>query len=77
MSFDAPTLHDIHLDFKRTIGGNVVGSVDISEGAAEAEIPQSVVRLLDTRKKLTITIAPTDWMGDPEYEYATSFPFSR
>ena len=77
LSFDAPTLHDIHLDFKRTIGGNVVGSVDISEGAAEAEIPQSVVRLLDTRKKLTITIAPTDWMGDPEYEYATSFPFSR
>ena len=77
LAFDAPTLHDIRLDFKRSIVGNVVGSVDVHEGEAEAELPQSVVRLLDTRKKLTITIAPTDWVGDPEYEYAASFPFGR
>lgn len=77
LAFDVPTLHDIRIDFKRSIGGNVVGSVNVSEGSAEAELPQSVVRQLDIRKKLTITIAPTDWMGNPEYEYATSFPFGR
>ena len=74
---DAPTLHDIHLDFKRKAGGALIDSVEIAEGSSEATLPQSVVRQLDARKKLVITIAPMDWLGEPEYEYATDFTLSR
>jgi outer membrane lipoprotein-sorting protein len=59
------------------IGGKVVESVEVEEGAREAELPERVVRRLDARKKLIVTVAPTSWFGDPEYEYSTKFTLER
>lgn len=75
--FDGAPLCDFQIDFRRKIGGNAVGSVTVEAGAEEAELPEQVVRQLDTRKKLLMTIAPTSWFGNPEYEYGSEFTFER
>lgn len=75
--FDGVALCDFLLEFKRKVGGRVVASVEVEKDAAEVAVPETVARLLDTRKKLVMTIAPTSWFGEPEYEYATEFTFER
>ena len=77
LALDAPTLHDIRLVFRKKIGGTVIGNVDVSEGSTEAALPSEVVHHLDARKKVVMTIAPIDWLGEADYEYASEFTFSR
>lgn len=77
ISFDEAPLCDMHIDFKRKIGNSVIAEIEVLSGQKEVAIPIPVIRLLDARKKLTMTIAPADWFGNPQYEYATDFTFSR
>ncbi|MBR0405267.1 MAG: hypothetical protein IJI68_08725 [Eggerthellaceae bacterium] len=75
--FDGAPLCDLRLDFRRKIGGKVIGGVSVEAGAEEAELPNLVVKQLDARKKLLMTVAPTSWFGEPEYEYSVEFTFER
>ena len=75
--FDGVPLCDLQIDFRRKTSGNVIGFVSVEAGAKEGELPEQVVRQLNTRKKLLMTIAPTSWFGNPEYEYGSKFTFER
>ena len=77
LRFDAEPLCDLHFDFRRKAGATIIGSIDVQAGSSEAPIPKAVVRQLDTKKALHMTMAPTSLFGDPEYEYATEFTLER
>lgn len=77
LRFDGEPLCDLHFDFRRKAGAAIIGSFDVPAGSLEAPVPEVVVRQLDTRKKLHMTMAPTSWFGEPEYEYSTEFTLER
>lgn len=77
LKFEGRPLCNLHFDFKRKVGGRIVAEADASAGAVELTLPASVVRCLDLHKKILVTVAPTDWFGEPEYEYATEFALER
>lgn len=77
LRFDEAPLCDLHFDFRRKAGAAIIGSSDAQAGRSEATIPEAVVRQLDARKELHMTMAPTSWFGDPEYKYSTEFTLER
>lgn len=77
LRFDCEPLCDLHFDFRRKAGAAIIGSFDVPAGFSEAVVPEVVVRQLNARKKLHMTMAPTSWFGDPEYEYSTEFTLER
>ena len=77
MHFNGKPLCDLRLDFRKKRGGKVIDHVDVLSGAEEVELPDRVVRRLDIREKLFVTVSPMSWFGDPEYEYASEFILER
>lgn len=77
LKFEGSPLCNLHFDFKRKVGGRIVAEAEASAGAVELTLPASVVRCLDLHKKILVTVAPTDWFDEPEYEYATEFALER
>lgn len=77
LRFDGEPLCNLHFDFRRKEGAAIIDSLDAQAHCSEVPIPEAVVRQLDARKKLCMTMAPTSWFGDPEYEYSTEFTLER
>ena len=80
LRFDGRPLCDLHIDFSRRTGRNagaVIASASVVAGETDVVLPSVVSRQLYTNKNLKMTVAPTSWFGDPEYEYATEFTLER
>lgn len=77
LQFDRAPLCSIQLDFKPKTNDRVIGSVVVEEGVSEVEIPKTVIRTLDVRKRLRVIVAPLSLFGNPEYEYGWELDLER
>lgn len=73
LRFDGKPVCDVCFEFKRKVGGKLIAEASVDAGTSELILPSNVVRLLDTRKKITVEMSPRDWLGDAKREYATRF----
>lgn len=77
LRFDGVPLCNLHLDFKRKVGGRQIVEAKVPNGCSEVELPSQVVRLVRTGKKVSVLVAPAGRFGKPLHEWAVEFDLSK
>lgn len=77
LRFEGRPVCDVCFEFKRKVGGRLIAEASADAGATELVLPPSVVRFLDARKAVIMEMSPSDWLGEPQHEYATKFILKR
>ena len=77
LRFDGQPVCDVCFEFKRKAGGKLVAESSAEAGATELVLPSNVVKLLDPQQAIIVEMAPSDWLGDAQREYATKFTLKR
>ena len=75
--FDKPALCNLKIKFTRARLDRLIGETELLKGENRATVPGKVIRTIDVRKDVLMTIAPTDWFGDVDNDLATNYVFDR
>lgn len=68
---------DLQFEFKKQFDEKVIDTISVSAGVEQVELSEHVMRQLNSRKKLDVTVAPMSLFGDPDYEYSTTYVLER